>query len=215
MTLLAALAAAAAVSFLFPPGSGRRLRALTRGRGPTPRRPSARPNAGSLPAALVLDLVAAVLDGGASPATAARRVAEALAAAGDPAGAELERCADAVAAMAPTRPGAGPSGRSADPAGHRRDRSPGRSRPPADRLADSLAQALLLAAGTGLAPAPLVRRAAAQHRRRAALAATAAARRLAVLLILPTGLCLLPAFVLLGVVPVAIGLFSGLAPALG
>lgn len=67
-------------------------------------------------------------------------------------------------------------------------------------------QALELATRTGVAPGSLVRAAAAEHRRRDAAAGTLAARRLGVLIVLPVGLCLLPAFVTLTVVPLVLAL---------
>ena len=56
----------------------------------------------------------------------------------------------------------------------------------------------------GSAPGPLLLAAAAQVRFRRSAAAREAAERLAVRLVLPLGLCLLPAFVLMGLVPVVI-----------
>jgi hypothetical protein len=70
-------------------------------------------------------------------------------------------------------------------------------------------EAMALAEATGLAPAGLVRSAAAEQRRREAAAAEVAARRLAVLAVLPMGLLLLPAFVLLTVAPLVLGLLGG------
>ncbi len=67
-------------------------------------------------------------------------------------------------------------------------------------------QALDLASRTGVAPGSLVRTAAAEQRRREAAARTLAARRLGVLIVLPVGLCLLPAFVTLTVVPLVLAL---------
>jgi hypothetical protein len=66
--------------------------------------------------------------------------------------------------------------------------------------------ALDLAAQTGLAPGPLVRAAAAEQRRGQTAARTLAAGRLAVVIALPMGLCLLPAFLVLTVVPLVIAL---------
>lgn len=66
--------------------------------------------------------------------------------------------------------------------------------------------ALELATRTGVAPGSLVRAAAAEHRRQEAAARTRAARRLGVLIVLPVGLCLLPAFVALTVVPLVLAL---------
>ena len=61
---------------------------------------------------------------------------------------------------------------------------------------------------TGMAPVPLVTAAAASRRRRAREAQAVAAQRLGVLVVLPTGLCLLPAFVLLTVAPLVLDLLS-------
>ncbi len=69
-----------------------------------------------------------------------------------------------------------------------------------------LGSALQLSERTGVAPGPLLRAAAAERRRRGSAAATTAANRLAVLAVLPTGLCLLPAFVLLTVAPLVLAL---------
>jgi len=63
---------------------------------------------------------------------------------------------------------------------------------------------------SGAAAGPALRAAADSWRRRRRAAARTAAARLGVHLLLPTGLCLLPAFVLLGVVPVVVALASGL-----
>lgn len=71
---------------------------------------------------------------------------------------------------------------------------------------------LRLAWTEGIAPGPLLHAAAAQVRFRRTAAAREAAERLAVRLVLPLGLCLLPAFVLMGLVPVVIatgGAFFG------
>lgn len=76
--------------------------------------------------------------------------------------------------------------------------------------ADPVLDALDLATSTGIAPAALVGAAAAEHRRREAAAHAAAANRLAVMAVLPMGLCLLPAFVLLTVVPLLLGLLGDL-----
>lgn len=69
-------------------------------------------------------------------------------------------------------------------------------------------QALQLAVATGLAPGDLVRAAAAEQRRDRAAAQIRAARRLGVLVLLPVGLCLLPAFVALTVVPLVLTLLG-------
>ena len=66
--------------------------------------------------------------------------------------------------------------------------------------------ALDLAQASGLGPVGLLRSAAAEQRRLRAQAQALAARRLAVLAVVPTSLCLLPAFVLVTVVPLVLGL---------
>lgn len=62
----------------------------------------------------------------------------------------------------------------------------------------------------GSAAGPGLRAAAAQVRRRRRQASREAAGRLGVMLVLPLGLCFLPACVLLGLVPLALSLASGL-----
>ncbi|WP_143448405.1 hypothetical protein [Kineosporia sp. A_224] len=74
---------------------------------------------------------------------------------------------------------------------------------------EALTEALGLAAATGLGPVPLVQAAASQARRARAARSTVAARRLGTLVVLPTGLCLLPAFVLLTVAPLVLDLLLG------
>lgn len=71
-----------------------------------------------------------------------------------------------------------------------------------------LGSALQLSQRTGVAPSSLLRSAAAERRRRRQACAATAANRLAVLAVLPTGLCLLPAFVLLTVAPLVLALLS-------
>ena len=144
-----------------------------------------RPPGADLPAALALDLVAAVLDAGAPPGAAIGLVAAAVAAAGGSQAAELAAAAvgcDAAAGGAET--------------------------PARGRLTRLLRDLTRLSAQTGLPLADLVRAAAEDQRREGAAAHAVAVRRLAVLLVLPTGLCLLPAFLLLGVVPLVIDLLT-------
>lgn len=69
-----------------------------------------------------------------------------------------------------------------------------------------LARTLLLSARTGAAAGPALRRAAADERTARARRAHVATERLGVELVLPLGLLTLPAFVLLAVVPVVLGL---------
>jgi pilus assembly protein TadC len=134
---------------------------------------------------MVLELVAEVLDSGASPARAVAVVAECLERGGDPAATALFRLAAGVPGTSPPA-GSEPSG-----------------------AAGSLSAALALAVATGAGPVRLIRAAAEEHRRRAQAEQARAARRLGVLVLLPTGLCLLPAFVLLTVIPLVIDLVLG------
>lgn len=69
-----------------------------------------------------------------------------------------------------------------------------------------LERALADAWHAGAAPVPVLRLVAAQARRDARRHARLAAARLGVRLVLPLGLCLLPAFVLLGIVPFVLSL---------
>ncbi|GAB7191617.1 hypothetical protein NUM3379_23250 [Kineococcus sp. NUM-3379] len=71
---------------------------------------------------------------------------------------------------------------------------------------------VLLSAATGAPAADLLEAAAAQARRDGRRAAEVAAARLGALLVLPLGLCTLPAFVLLGVVPVLLSLAGDVLP---
>ncbi|WP_448070807.1 type II secretion system F family protein [Georgenia yuyongxinii] len=73
-----------------------------------------------------------------------------------------------------------------------------------------LADALAPAWQDGAAPGPLLRRAAAAVRADRQQHAQEAAARLGVRLVLPLGLCFLPAFVLLGIVPVVLAAGGGL-----
>jgi tight adherence protein B len=74
--------------------------------------------------------------------------------------------------------------------------------------ADVLATTLDLSVSTGSGPVALLRDAAADERRRVAARQIQQARRLAVFVLLPTGLCLLPAFMLLTVVPLVLDLLA-------
>jgi len=144
-----------------------------------------RPPGADVPAALALDLVAAVLDAGAPPGAAIGLVAAAMAAAGGSQAAELAAAAVGC------------------------DRAEGGAETPAPgRLTRLLRDLTRLSGQTGLPLADLVRAAAEDQRREGAAAHAVAVRRLAVLLVLPTGVCLLPAFLLLGVVPLVIDLLT-------
>ena len=139
---------------------------------------------------MLLDLVAEVLASGASPARALWVVGECLDRMRDPAGGALLRLSDRLS-----------------------DRRPNRSRVSASatvaRAEEVLAATLALSVSTGAGPAVLIRAASEEHRRRTLFEQVRAAHRLGVLVLLPTGLCLLPAFVLLTVVPLVLDLVLG------
>jgi tight adherence protein B len=139
-----------------------------------------------VPLPVVIDLIAAVVDAGMPPSGAVRMVGRCLVDGGDPAGAVLLR------PDVPPDLSAGPSAGLAD------DAVTTGWRP--------LFVALDLAQRSGLGPVGLLRSAAAEQRRLRGQAQVVAARRLAVLAVMPTSLCLLPAFVLVTVVPLVLGL---------
>jgi hypothetical protein len=141
-----------------------------------------------MPLGLVLDLVAAGLDSGVPVSAAVRAVSDVLDSADDP-GAGL------LTGAAGTSPASGDGA----------DADIGRADP-----RGALHRALHLAQTTGIAPASLVRSAAEQERRRRMAAQMVAARRLAVYAVIPLALCLLPAFLVLTVIPVVLDLLSGL-----
>lgn len=136
---------------------------------------------------LAADLLAACIAAGASPAVAARAVGEAL---GGPVGERLSRGAaearlggepaEAWRALA-ALPGAGP-----------------------------LARLLERADSSGVPAAAPVARLAAEARAEWGRSATERARKAAVMITAPVGLCFLPAFIAVGVLPVVIGLADGL-----
>lgn len=136
---------------------------------------------------LVLDLLAACLAGGATVPAAAAAVGRAV---GGPAAARVERVTVAL--------DIGSSGRDAWLllAG---------SDPERDPLGPA-ARTLSRAADSGSAVAQALTGAAVEARSRRRSAGTEAARRAGVLSVGPLTLCHLPAFVLLGVVPVVVGL---------
>lgn len=135
--------------------------------------------------ALLLDLVAVALAAGAPVPTALAAVGSAWP---GPVGQVVARAARALELGAPWDVAwAGASGA-------------------ARALAGALAPAWL----TGASPVPLLRAAAERSRATRRAAARAAAGRLGVQLVLPLGLCFLPAFMLLGLVPVVVSLASGL-----
>lgn len=131
--------------------------------------------------ALLLDLLAAALTAGAPPEHAMSAVAAAV---GGATGHALERVASRL------RLGGTWDAAWAD----------------APDTLDAVARALGLAVATGAPTAQLLLAAASDLRRRRHRQAQAAASRLAVRLVLPLGLCALPAFVAWAVVPVVLSL---------
>ena len=150
---------------------------------------------------LLLDLLASCLAGGASLQETARVVAAAVP---GPAGERLAAVHAQLAVGSPpaaawatltSGPPPGPRGR------------PGRSTgPEADDPLGPAARALGRAAEGGAPVAAAVARLAADARAQARAQGEQRARRVGVLVVAPLGLCFLPAFVLLGVVPVVVGL---------
>ncbi|MEU0598363.1 type II secretion system F family protein [Streptomyces sp. NPDC006393] len=135
---------------------------------------------------LAADLVAACIAAGAGPVIAAQAVGDAL---GGPVGEGLARGAAEV------RLGGAPAD-----AWRQLASIPG---------ASALARLLERADESGLPAAGPAARLAADVRAGRARTATARARRAAVLVTAPVGLCFLPAFVAVGVLPVVIGLAGG------
>ncbi|MEU1402753.1 type II secretion system F family protein [Streptomyces sp. NPDC005728] len=135
---------------------------------------------------LAADLLAACIAAGAGPVIAARAVGEAL---GGPVGDALARGA------AEARLGGEPAD-----AWRRLAALPG---------AGALARLLERADESGLPAAGPVARLASDARAEWARNATTRARRAAVLVSAPVGLCFLPAFIAIGVLPVVIGLAGG------
>ncbi|MFD4604788.1 type II secretion system F family protein [Streptomyces sp. NPDC058464] len=135
---------------------------------------------------LAADLLAACIAAGAGPVVAAQAVGEAL---GGPVGEGLARGAAEV------RLGGEPAA-----AWRRLAGLPG---------AAALARLLERADESGLPAAAPVARLASDARAEWARSATVRARRAAVLISAPVGLCFLPAFIAMGVLPVVIGLAGG------
>ncbi|MGI5456648.1 type II secretion system F family protein [Streptomyces sp. CA-249302] len=135
---------------------------------------------------LAADLLAACIAAGAGPVVAAQAVGEAL---GGPVGDALARGA------AEARLGGEPA-----EAWRRLAALPG---------AGALARLLERADVSGLPAAGPVARLAGEARADWGRAATARARRAAVMVTVPVGLCFLPAFIAVGVLPVVIGLAGG------
>jgi pilus assembly protein TadC len=139
---------------------------------------------------LLLDLLAACLAGGAPLASAASAVARALP---GPAGRRAAAVGAALAVGCPP----GEAWQALAAAG------------PDDPLAPA-ARALARAADGGAPVAAAVARLAADARLDARARGEQAARRVGVVAVAPLGLCFLPAFVLLGIVPVVVGLAAPL-----
>ncbi|MGW3724179.1 type II secretion system F family protein [Streptomyces sp. NPDC000851] len=135
---------------------------------------------------LAADLLAACIAAGAGPAIAAQAVGEAL---GGPVGEALARGAAEV------RLGGEPA-----EAWRRLAATPG---------AAALARLLERAGVSGLPAAGPVAKIAADARAEWSRTATARARRAAVMVTAPVGLCFLPSFIAVGVLPVVIGLAGG------
>jgi tight adherence protein B len=81
-------------------------------------------------------------------------------------------------------------------------------------LRDDVLEVIEFAAAAGVPVVALLRAEAEERRRSARAAAAARAARLESRMLLPLGLCVLPAFVLVGVVPIAIAILSSTAGAL-
>ncbi|TLS43875.1 hypothetical protein FE633_22785 [Streptomyces montanus] len=135
---------------------------------------------------LAADLLAACIAAGASPVTAAQAVGEALE---GPVGERLARGAAEV------RLGGEPA-----------EAWRGLAALPGAR---ALARLLERAGESGVPAASPVARLAAEARAEWGRTATARARRAGVMVTAPVGLCFLPAFIAIGVLPVVIGLASG------
>ena len=151
----------------------------------------------AVPGALLLDLVAAVLQAGAPPGAALDAVGRSLESTGDPRGRLLLAASSGLGAAAGRW--AGEDG-AAEPVEGAAGQDP---------TVAALVEGLELAVRAGIGPSAMVRRAAEQRRRRQAFAQQAAIRRLEIWLVAPAGLCWLPAFVLVGVVPLVIDLVRG------
>jgi len=132
-----------------------------------------------------LDLLAASLRAGAPPAAASRTVGAAL---GGPLGGRLCRVADALALGAPP----------AEAWAHL-DGVPGAGR---------VVLAAVRSSQSGAALTGALARLADELRATRATACEAAARRAGVLVVLPLGLCFLPAFVLAGLVPIVLSVLG-------
>lgn len=166
---------------------------------------------------LALDLLAACLAGGATLPAGVRAVAEAVP---GTCGRRLRHVAAALDLGTP--PGEAwlslTEERATDEAFHARSRgrpaarhaAAARARHQGDELAQAAARVLARAADGGAPVGAAVARLAAEARQQARARGEQAAQRAGVLSVLPLGLCFLPAFVLLGVAPVVVGLVGPL-----
>ena len=206
--LVAGLLAAACWLLLQPArrGSRRLPEPLRRAGGPTAPEPDALRSAGVSDPALMLDLVAAMLDAGQPLLPALGALAEVADA--DTA-LRLRRVQAALELGAPWPVAwelatAGPvrAGAAGPPSPRRPRRRSPRSKAPADHLRD----ALTFVATTGAPSAAVLLAEAAQLRRRRSREAERRAAALGVRLVVPLGLCALPAFLVLTVVPLLLSL---------
>ncbi len=166
-------------------GVGRRCGRVGRSRRVDPSEGDVLDVGGGVDVVLVLDLLEVAVASGAALPRAVQAVGDAV---GGDDGAALTAAARALVL------GAGwPAAWSAVPS---------RFAPVAECLADSWS--------SGAAPGPRLRAAADEVNRDRRRTAREAAGRLGVRLVLPLGLCLLPSFVLLGLVPVVVSLAGGL-----
>ncbi|MDN4610507.1 hypothetical protein [Arthrobacter burdickii] len=206
----------AAAAFTLMVGSGR-----VRSRIPPPARPGGRRGIGDAP--LILDLLAAVLSSGASVEKALFLVAETCEPrirtslvrvhAARVLGASWDAAWDAAWDSAGGSAGGpawhhGLNGGSSSAAPKQRAHGPGRRRGALiqDGVVEDVRQGLRFATSTGAPSAALLHAHAAQLRRRHNREVDRKAAALGVQLVLPLGLCSLPAFICLGVVPVVLGL---------
>ncbi|WP_067718614.1 type II secretion system F family protein [Nocardia yamanashiensis] len=191
MSALSISALCCALALLLLPGRDGAVRRLRRLRQAPRQKPgasgrSARPAHDPLAGAGALDLFAACLRSGLPAATAAAAVAPA---APEPLRSVLRRAADLLSL-------------GADPVAAWEQAAAGR----ADETAAALARMARRSARSGAGLAAAVTELAERKRAEAEDAAAARAERAGVLVAGPLGLCFLPAFVCLGIVPVVIGL---------
>lgn len=182
-----------AIALVLLPGRvavSRRWRALRRGDGAKDALPPSRQKLDPLASASVFDLLAACLRAGLPMAAAARAVAPG---APEPLGAALLRAADLLALGADAT------------TAWERAAADGAGRAGGAEI-ESLARMARRSARSGSSLAVAVGELAEQRRAAVEDAAAARAERAGVLIGGPLGLCFLPAFVCLGIVPVVIGL---------